>query len=183
MKSLQGQLLIASPKLLDPNFFKSVVLVVQHGDGGALGLILNRKIDVTLQTAWSQVSEEPCGVEGNLHQGGPCEGPLMVVHGEESLGQLEVLPGLHFSTERESIEELVGRNDGPMKFFVGYAGWAPGQLEGEIEEGSWLTTVAARDDVFRTDDRQWDEMMKRIARAATFPFIDPKLIPPDPSLN
>src|SRR3954471_10764496 len=119
MKSLQGNLLIASPKLLDPNFFKSVVLIVQHGDGGALGLILNRKIDVSLQTAWSQVSEEPCGVEGHLHQGGPCEGPLMVVHGEESLGQLEVLPGIHFSTERDSIEELVGRNDGPMKFFVG----------------------------------------------------------------
>src|SRR4051812_11769682 len=104
MKSLQGQLLIASPKLMDPNFFKSVVLVVQHGDGGALGLILNRRIDVTVQSAWGQVSEGTCEVEGNLHQGGPCEGPLMVVHGEESLGQLEVLPGIHFSTERESIE-------------------------------------------------------------------------------
>ena len=183
MKSLQGQLLVASPKLIDPNFFKSVVLIVQHGDGGALGLILNRALDITVQTAWGQVSEGDCEVDGQIHQGGPCEGPLMVLHEDESLGQLEVVPGVHFSTERDSIEELVSRNHCQMKFFVGYAGWSPGQLEGEIEEGSWLTAAARGDEVFSVDDDQWDAAMKRIARANAIPFIDPKLIPPDPSLN
>src|SRR5205814_2997514 len=84
MKSLQGQLLIASPKLFDPNFFRSVVLLVQHTENGALGLILNHPLEMTIANAWEQVSEMPCEATGVLHQGGPCDGPLMVLHTEAS---------------------------------------------------------------------------------------------------
>src|SRR5687768_5273835 len=92
MKSLQGQLLIASPKLFDPNFFRSVVLLVQHTDAGALGLVLNRPLEMTINDAWGQVSETPCDATGFLHQGGPCEGPLMVLHTDSALPELPVIP-------------------------------------------------------------------------------------------
>src|SRR4051812_22214559 len=97
MKSLQGQILVASPKLVDPNFFHTVVLMVQHNDEGALGLVLNRPLQTTVKEMWEQVDEgTKCGVEGALHQGGPCEGALMVVHGEETCAESEVTGGIYF---------------------------------------------------------------------------------------
>ena len=187
MKTLQGQFLVAAPKLTDPNFFRSVVLMVQHNDEGALGLIVNRPLDTSVQKAWEQVSEDACEVEGYLHQGGPCDGPLMVVHTDEDLGQIEVMPGVHFSTEKDVVEELVTKGDDDLriKFFVGYAGWAPGQLERELSEGSWQVTSATAEQVFQADagEDQWTALRREIARATSFPWIDPKRIPPDPTVN
>ena len=183
MKSLQGHLLIASPNLRDPNFFKSVVLMVQHNDQGALGIILNRPLEATIEDAWPQVSELPCNAEGALHQGGPCPGPLMVVHTDQERSQLEVCDGIYFSTDKESIEHLVTQCAGPLKFFVNYAGWGPGQLEGEIEAGGWLATPAGRDEVFRADDELWPLALRLASRRARLTGIDPKLIPDDPSVN
>ena len=74
MKSLQGHLLVASPKLVDPNFFHTVVLLVQHNQEGALGLVLNRPLQTTVQEMWQEVGESQCEVDQPLHQGGPCEG-------------------------------------------------------------------------------------------------------------
>ena len=98
MKSLQGQLLIASPKLFDPNFFRSVILLVQHGENGALGLVLNRPLEMTIANAWEQVSEMPCEATGFLHQGGPCDGPLMVLHTDASIPEMPVIPEVRSSS-------------------------------------------------------------------------------------
>jgi putative transcriptional regulator len=183
MNSLQGHLLIAAPSLKDGNFFKSVVLLVQHNEQGALGLVLNQPLDVTIQDAWSQVSQTPCNAEGSLHQGGPCPGPLMVAHTDSSVSDLEVCDGVYFSTDKNTIETLVGQCAGPLKFFVNYAGWGPGQLEGEIESGGWLTTPAARGEIFRNDDALWSVALRLASRRARLSGIDPKLIPDDPSVN
>ena len=183
MESLQGHLLIAAPSLKDGNFFKSVVLLVQHNEQGALGLVLNQPLDVTIQDAWSQVSENPCNAEGPLHQGGPCPGPLMVAHTDPTASDLEVCDGVYFSTDKHTIENLVGQSAGPLKFFVNYAGWGPGQLESEIERGGWLSTPAARGEIFRNDDELWSVALRLASRRARLSGIDPKLIPDDPSVN
>ena len=184
MKSLQGHLLIASPKLHDPNFFRSVVLLVQHNDEGALGVVLNRPLEATIQDAWTQISELPCNAEGPLHQGGPCPGPLMVLHTDPTASQLEVCSGIYFSTDKDSIQQLVAQCAGPLKFFVNYSGWGPGQLEGEIEAGGWLATPAEQPEVFRQGDEDfWPAALRLAGRRARFSGIDPKLIPNDPSLN
>ncbi|HZL36935.1 MAG TPA: YqgE/AlgH family protein [Tepidisphaeraceae bacterium] len=182
MKSLQGQLLIASPKLLDPNFFRAVVLIVQHNDEGALGLILNRPLETTIQMVWDQVSESYCASEAPLHQGGPCEGPLMVLHGDEALGQIPVLPGVYFSTDKETVEEIVSSREDNVRFFVGYSGWGGGQLEAEIESGAWLA-AAAGEHVFAETQNLWDTLRRRIMLMTAYPWLKPEMIPDDPSSN
>lgn len=183
MTSLRGQLLIASPKLLDPNFVRSVVLLVQHDEHGALGVILNRPLDITIRSAWKQVSAGPCQAEGVLHEGGPCEGPLMVLHANPTVSQMRVLDGVYFSTASHEIERIVADDDRPARFFVGYAGWTEGQLEGELEEGAWLTSPATSEQVFHATPDQWDALHKTLANSHLPPWVDPKLIPDDPSMN
>ncbi|HEY8748163.1 MAG TPA: YqgE/AlgH family protein [Tepidisphaeraceae bacterium] len=183
MDSLQGHLLIAAPGLQDPNFFRTVVLLVQHNDQGALGLILNRPLEATIEEAWSQVSELPCNVEGALLQGGPCPGPLMVVHSDAELSQMEVCPGIYFNTDKESIEHLVVQSSGSLKFFVNYSGWGAGQLEGEIEAGGWVATPAGAAQVFGDDENLWNNVLRLAGRRSRLAGINPKLIPDDPSVN
>jgi putative transcriptional regulator len=183
MSSLQGQFIIAAPRLVDPNFAKSVVLLVRHGEDGALGLIVNRPLTATLDSIWGQVSEEPCLVDNVLYQGGPCDGPLMVLHTDPSLSQFEVGDGVHFTADKEAIEQLVASQSTAVKFFVGYAGWAVGQLEAELAEGSWLTTPATKGHMLYIAERSWDILLGRARRAAVFPWLNPKHIPDDPSVN
>jgi putative transcriptional regulator len=180
MKSVQGQLLVASPRLADPNFYHSIVLMIQHDEGGALGLILNRPLDITVRQALAESIEVDCHVEGVLHQGGPCEGPLTVVHGESAASQVKVLPDVHFTAERGQIESLLSFGGEKLKCFVNHSGWGPGQLEEELEGGSWLVVPATADRVFSGDRRQWSRL---VAEATLTAWIDPQRIPSDPSLN
>src|SRR5262249_5161108 len=123
MATLQGKLLIAAPSLEDPNFTRSVVLIVRHNDAGALGVILNRPLETPVAEAAGDALDEPFDVEGALHQGGPCDGPLMVVHTQEEAGEMEVADGMYFSVERDKVEWLLKNEEGHVKYFVGYAGW------------------------------------------------------------
>lgn len=181
MDSLAGQFLLASPRLVDPNFLKAVVLMIQHDADGALGLVLNRPLDVSVQDACDKVLETPCTLEGMIHQGGPCSGPLMVVHSDPSQAQIEVCRGAHFTTERHHIESLLQRADVRTRFFVGYAGWGSGQLEAEMETGSWIKSAATCDDVFDADaERLWSRLTMQVTLGR---WVDPKLIPKDPKVN
>jgi putative transcriptional regulator len=188
MKSLQGHLLVASPKLVDPNFFHTVVLLVQHNQEGALGLVLNRPLQTTVQEMWQEVGESDCEIDQPLHQGGPCEGPLMVLHGTRSSAEIEVSDGVYFCTSRERIEALIeeGGDDlggNGVKFFVGYSGWTAGQLEAELEEGSWLTLDANPQAIFQGDEHLWSDLVRALSRATVTGMVDPKRIPDDPSVN
>ena len=183
MKTLQGHLLVASSQLLDPNFCKTVMLMVQHNEEGALGLVLNRSMDTSISEAWKQVSDAPCERNGLLHHGGPCEGPLMVLHARELASEIEVSSGIYFSAEKDHVEWLLERNGDPVKFFVGCAGWAPGQLESELATGSWLTLPATFDHIFDTTADQWEEVTDQITRSMAYPSLNPNIVPDDPSMN
>ena len=183
MESLAGHFLIASPELVEPNFARSVVLIVQHGEDNALGLVVNRPLETGVREVCERVLEVECGAaaaDGALFQGGPCEGPLMVLHNDAARSDVEVRPGVHFSTDRESIEWLLAHHDGPAKYFVGYAGWAAGQLESELERGSWLTLPATDDQIFKAGDDLWSKLL---TTATLSKWIDPSRIPDDPTLN
>jgi len=137
-----------------------------------------------MMQAWKQVSQKSCGIEDFIYQGGPVEGPLMALHTEPSVAQLSVADGINFLTEAQGIEWLVEQGAGPMRFFVGYAGWGPGQLENELGEGSWLVAQASKSNIFENTDSLWDDLTRQLAKAAPhYPGIDPRRIPPDPSVN
>ncbi len=180
MESLQGKLLIASHRLLDPNFVHTVILIVQHDGNGALGLVLNRELNTSIKEACEQALETACAMDGSLYQGGPCEGPLMVLHPYDTAGQVEVVAGVHFTTQRDQIEWLLAQSDAHAKFFVGYSGWGAGQLESEMDTGSWLTFDATSELIFTDDEKRWLKLVKEITLGQ---WIDPKRIPEDPSVN
>ncbi len=184
MKSLQGHLLVASPELLDPNFRKTVVLVVRHTEeDGALGLVLNRQTSATIKELWQRLNEQECQNQSLLSLGGPCEGPLMAVHVDESLGEMEVMPGVFFTAGQEHLSELVQHAEASVRFFYGYAGWGPGQLEAEIEQGAWQSEPAGTKHVFFFGDGLWDRATTEAAGWEVLAALKIKDVPPDPSMN
>lgn len=183
MSSLKGHLLVAVPKLCDPNFFRTVSLVVEHTENGALGLVLNRLSPVTIQEVWEQVRKSACSLDARVHLGGPCEGYLTALHTNATLADSEVLPGLHFSQTPRRLERLVSRQEQPIRFFLGFAGWSSGQLESELGEGSWLTAPAGPEDVFRDHADFWVETFRRLAGPGVARLLNLPHVPADPSAN
>jgi len=181
--TLQGHLLVAAPQLLDPNFTRTVVLLVQHDENGALGLILNRPLKLTLAEAWRKVSEAPCCRDDRLYIGGPVQGPLMVVHTHEFTSQLPVGQGMFFTADPQDITWLVGAHAGPARFFVGYAGWTPGQLESELMTGSWLTAPSNTQRVLAGAADLWLQVLRDIDPTTALLLSNPRIAPKDPSLN
>lgn len=180
MESLRGKMLIASPQMRDPNFAQTVILIVQHDEDGALGLVLNRPTQTTIRDAWEQLNEEPCTCDQPLYQGGPCPGPLMAVHMSEGDAEVQLAEGLCFSAESSTLGALVGREEEPIKYFLGYSGWSPGQLEREMGEGSWLSFAASPEVVFNADERQWKALVRGLTAP---PGVRRDRIPDDPSVN
>lgn len=180
METLRGNYLIASARLADPNFAQSVILLVQHDESGALGLVVNRPLDMTVKQICHEALEIPCEVKGRIYHGGPCPGPLMVVHRQAASADMQVREKLYFTTERSKIEHLVGDAGLVGRFFIGYAGWGAGQLEKEIEEGSWWNAAPQLDQIFTGDDPEWSRLMTELTVGR---WIDPARIPEDPSVN
>jgi putative transcriptional regulator len=182
MESLEGQLLLASPQLLDPNFVHSVILLVEHNDQGALGLVINRPTGKSVQELWKQVGESPCANETPVHLGGPVQGPLMAIHAASSLAEMEIVEGVYFAAKKQNLDALV-RQESAFKIFVGHAGWGPGQLESEIEQGAWRTIPARIDDIFAPSDDLWQRLMQQATVGVLPSMLGLKHVPPDPSLN
>lgn len=190
MLSLKGYYLLAEPDLMDPNFCQSIVLIVQHDAQGALGVILNRPINTTVRAAWEKLTESYCLHDGYLHLGGPCEGPMIVIHQNPSLGEIEIIPpklngtgGLFFTTNSEQITRLMNMEEGPMKCIVGYAGWTAGQLESELAAEGWIVGPATPEGTLNTPTEAWKIWLKQFSDAMRYPDMKPQLLPPDPTSN
>jgi putative transcriptional regulator len=181
MDSIRGQLLIAGPTLLDPNFWRTVVLVVEHTDDGALGLVLNRPSETTIAEAVPQL-EELVDADQRVYVGGPVQPSSVIVLAEfedptdaaliafDDIGVLGTGPSL------EETAAGVRRS----RAFVGHAGWGPGQLDEELERGDWILERAAREDAFSEEpDEQWPMVLTR--KGGRYALI--ARMPPDPSVN
>jgi putative transcriptional regulator len=180
VESLKGQLLIAGPSLLDPNFRRTVVLVGEHTEEGALGLVLNRASEATIDEAVPELATLIDSL-ALVHFGGPVQPTAIVVLADfvdpERAGAL-VLESVGFLPSEIDPDELGELRR--ARVFAGYAGWGPGQLDEELEEGSWIVEPALPDDVF-TD--QPDELWADVLRRKGGPFGVLALMPLDPSLN
>lgn len=179
----RGTLLVASPRLLDPNFMHAVVLVCEHTAEGTFGLILNRPLAVRVKDL---ESDAPLlrGREDAVFAGGPvARGELHVLHVTEGEvpGSMDVVDGVRFGGDPERIREALAAAPGAAaKFVVGYAGWGPGQLDAEMEEESWVVLQASRRRVF---DPHPETLWRRVLRAEGGDVAALADVPPDPSWN
>ena len=185
MESLQGHLLIASPTLADPNFARTVVLIAVHGDDGALGLVLNRELTVSIQEVWGQVATSRCVRNEPPRQGGPISGTLMAVHDRRALANLVVTDDIYVATELGTMESLISSEEGTVLFFLGHSGWGPGQLESELAEGSWLVLPATPEHIFGDLDAValWKLAMTDAGRRQLLSVVSVKHIPENPRAN
>ncbi len=183
MDSLRGQLLLAPPHLTDPNFSKAVVLMVQHDEEGALGLVLNRPTQKSISELWQDIRDRSCRRADPVYLGGPVPGPLMVLHGDLTAPDVEIVEGVFCCTSEAKLDEMVDTVETPMRVFAGYSGWGKGQLEMELQLGSWLTAEAHAEHVFHTQTQElWHTVFRGIADDATLPDgFAPNA--DDPSLN
>ena len=185
METLQGQFLVASTKLADPNFFRTVVLIVRHNDEGAMGMVVNRPATLTVREVWEKVTGSGCETTEHLHVGGPCPGPLMALHERIDLADLEVTSGMYFTADPENIAQLIGQQHLSVRYFAGYAGWGPGQLEAEIGSGAWHIEPAAAEQLFADDgvlgNSLWPGARRR--RGWLLDAVGIRHVPPEPSMN
>jgi len=157
-ESLCGQLLLASPALMDPNFRRAVILVGVHSEEGAMGVVLNRPSEVTVSEAVPQFLAEfldptPAG--------------------------LLVLGRIGFPAPDASIDELTEAT-ARRRVFAGYAGWGEGQLDAEVDQGDWIAHSAVPDDVFTDVPAElWSSVLTR--KGGSYALI--ASMPSDPSLN
>ncbi len=180
MKSLIGKFLLASQTLEDPNFARAVVLIIRHDDDGAFGLIINRPMRVSVGEAIGSSIESAIDYKELIHFGGPCQGPVFVLHKDYPTGGDEPIEGVYITTDRDAIEQLIQKESNPIKLFASYSGWSSGQLETEIADGSWLICEAVTGDIFDADNTTWQRLFTRTNLEK---FIDPGKIPEDPSAN
>src|SRR3954462_6035046 len=147
MESLQGKLLVSSPSLIDPNFRKTVVLVAHHDDEGAMGLVLSRPSDVPAADAVPQLEGLP-GSNDPIFVGGPVQPEAFIVLAQfEDVDQaaVPIMGAIGFMPADAEPEELdITR----LRLFAGYSGWGEGQLEDELDEGSWIVVDAMSADPF-----------------------------------
>jgi putative transcriptional regulator len=183
MNSLAGQFLVASPHLRDPNFARSVVLMLQHEEQGALGVIINRPGDKSIDEVWQMIGSEPVGCPELVYMGGPVPGPLIALHDQRKLSEREVLPKLYMSMQKDAIDNLLKADSANFRLFSGHAGWGGGQLENELSVGGWLTTTAEAADVFGDYEAVWREVCGRIGRRIIAPNIPPERLPTNPEMN
>jgi len=183
-ESLVGHLLVATPGLRDPNFDRTVVLLVAHEEGGALGVVLNRATEVPVAEVlggWGGLASDPSVV----FEGGPVqpEAAICLARSKSGTGdtrgfsRVEGTVGtVDLSGDPDSLrDELV-----EVRVFAGYAGWSPGQLEDEIATGSWFTFKALPSDAFT--DRP-DDLWSMVLRRQGGMFAAVAIYPSDPTLN
>jgi putative transcriptional regulator len=181
--SLSGRLLVATPLLGDPNFERTVVLMLEHSEEGALGVVLNRPSTLEvgeILPSWAHLVTAPSAV----FQGGPVStdsalGLVRVAHDEEIIGVRPLRAGVAL-VDLDTPSELVGDALVGMRVFAGYAGWGAGQLDGEIAEGAWFTVDALPDDAFSADPTQ---LWRRVLRRQPHPLSLIASFPRDPAWN
>jgi putative transcriptional regulator len=173
-ESLRGQLLIAAPSLFD-YFRRTVVLVIEHTEEGAMGVVLNRMSETPVTEAVPQLAEL-VGAEELVRVGGPVAPQSVVALGDfedASEAGMRVVGGLG-TLDPEAANESLRR----LRVYAGYAGWDAGQLDGEIDEGAWIVASADPEDPFRDGDI-WSDALRR--KGGGYRLL--ATMPSDPSLN
>jgi putative transcriptional regulator len=180
MESTRGQLLIAGPTLTDPNFWRTVVLIVEHTEAGALGLVLNRPSETSAGDAAPALADllDP---QDLLFIGGPVQPSAVIVLAEfEDAGDDALIAFDQIGVLTAEPAELLGAGVRRARAFAGHSGWGPGQLDAELERGDWILAPARPEDAFCAEaETLWSEVLSRLG--GQYRLV--AKMPIDPSLN
>lgn len=177
-----GRILISEPFMYDFYFSRSVVLLAQHGNEGSFGIIVNKPLKIQ----FNDVVKDFPDYDGQIYLGGPVKSDnLFFIHtfGEEIEDSFEILRGLYWGGDLETVKDLLKLNklnEQNIRFFLGYSGWSPKQLEAELKRNSWAVSSTNANLVMNTiPEKMWKmslfQLGKEYSRWATYP--------PDPGLN
>jgi putative transcriptional regulator len=182
MDSLRGKLILAGPMLKDPNFDRTVVLITEHTEEGAMGLVLNRPSDATIGDAVPDLTWV-ADADDTVYVGGPVAPNGVIVLAEWTD------PGKAVVLVDDDVGFVPGDADDPdalatairrARVYAGHAGWGPGQLEDELAEEAWIVEAPRREELFSDDaEGLWPAVLRRMGRE----FALLSTMPPDPSLN
>jgi putative transcriptional regulator len=182
LKPAAGRLLIAEPFLHDDHFRRAVVLIAEHNEKGTVGFILNKPLEITVKDAIPDFPE----YENLSYFGGPVQrDQLYFIHtaGEKIEGSYPIGNGLYWLGDFDQVKILIEQKKiapNEIRFFIGYAGWEPGQLEKELESKSWFVSKSDTGIIFDVDpDKMWTTAVKKMGDA----FAPMANFPEDPSLN
>ena len=176
--SLKGKLLIAAPLLVDPNFHRTVVLVIEHSEEGALGVVLNRPTELPVADAVPELADLD---DGWVFAGGPVQPQAVIALAEYTGTPPEgavcgPIAPIGVESDMDSLAEEVTR----VRVYAGYSGWGEGQLEGELEEDAWFVEPALPGDVFCADAEElWSHVLDR--KGGEYRLV--ARMPEDPGLN
>ena len=157
-----GMFLVAAPKMRDPRFKRSVILLVEHSSEGSLGLIVNRRTDMTVTDAFPELQQME--LEHALYFGGPVQpSRIMFVYTDvNQIAEQEVINGVYWGTSYDSLKDILSKKgEDAVRVFFGYAGWGPGQLEFELSLGDWQLFPASSDHIFSKDTKQLWHLLNR----------------------
>jgi putative transcriptional regulator len=156
-------LLIAVPQLEDPNFARSVVLLIEHSPAGAMGIVFNRPSDIPLLDIGKEQGFPVHPEAGRAYIGGPVspERGFLLHRRPDMPDSVKVHDGVWLSVSTDSLKPLLEGDPGIYRLCLGYSGWGPGQLEKEMIVGGWLTGKASAERIFETPtDKVWDAAIR-----------------------
>ena len=163
-----GTLLVASPGLTDPNFARTVVLVLRNDDNGTLGVVINRPTNLEPAAVFPELAEGVGTYQGRLFRGGPVSPTqlLLLVRGlaAATVSTPEILDKVFLTIDTEALPEMVRLADGTndLRLYAGHAAWARGQLDAELRAGGWQVLTGTADLVFHADPAKlWTELEGR----------------------
>lgn len=181
VESLKGKLLLASPTLLDPNFARTVVLIAEHDEEGAMGLVLNRPAEATVGEAAPELEQLIDGEEP-LYVGGPVRPTAVIVlaaFADPDAAGLLIRDDVGFLSAQHDLTASRAATE-RLRVFAGHAGWGPGQLDDELEREDWIVEEPDPEDLFaREPEELWSSVLTR--KGGTFALV--ARMPVDPSLN
>jgi putative transcriptional regulator len=182
VKPARGKILISEPLLLDYYFKRSVILLAEHNEEGSFGVIINKPV----KARFNEVIRDFPEFNATLYLGGPVQGDsLFFIHtlGSKIENSYEVIDGLYWGGDIETVREMIALKvigPGDIRFFVGYSGWAPQQLEGELERNSWVVSHLDAGKVMTSNPSMlWSQTLKDLGREYAYWTR----FPDDPSLN
>ncbi len=179
VQSLRGHLLVAAPALVDPHFVRTVVLIAEHTDDGAMGVVLNRPGVASIADVVPDL-RSLLGDDERIYAGGPVQpdGVLVLAEFDDPADAALPIDGDLGFVAVESTADAIAASR--ARAFAGHAGWGPGQLDAEIEEEAWFVAPFEREDAFADDP---EELWSRALLRKGGPYALVARMPEDPSLN